>query len=352
MKNIATMALKPGMIVAQDVYTYQNELIVAAGTKVDINTVKKLNLYQVMVVMIMEEIDFATTYYEKTRLSEGFIKFSEAYNRVMPAYKHKMMNFVMNNAPISLDVLVQQYLEIFTTVDNKTRILDYLYNMQPSEDDLTHAHCLNSALIAGVFALWLNLCPDETTNLILSGFLYDIGKLKLPYSLIWKPDKLTDVEFMKIKTHTILGFDMLKELNLSDHIIKATLQHHERCDGSGYPSKLKGDQISKFARIIAIIDTYDAMTSARMYRESKHPFQVIASFESMGFHKFGEEIIRPICMNIAQNMVGNSVLLSNKQTCEVVKIKENPISCPIVKNPDGFFLDMSINEHLSILSIN
>ena len=348
------MALKPGMIIAHDVFNYQNELVVRAGTTADVNTLKKLNLYQIMVVTVMEEIDFATTYYEKTRLSQGFIQFNEAYNRVMPAYKNKMMNFVGNHDTISLGMLMQFYQDIVEKVENKNRTLDYLYNMQPSEDDLTHAHCLNSALIAGVFASWLDMNPVETNTLVQCGFLYDIGKLKLPYSLIWKPGKLTDVEFMKIKTHTMIGFDLLKDLNLSEHIIKATLQHHERCDGTGYPSKLKENQISKYAKIIAVIDAYDAMTSARMYRQSKHPFEVIASFEDMGFHKFGEEIIRPICVNIAQNMVGNSVLLSNGQICEVRKlnIDKDPIACPIVKNPDGLFLDMSINDHLTIQSIN
>ncbi|MCL2719354.1 MAG: HD domain-containing protein [Lachnospiraceae bacterium] len=352
MKNIATMALRPGMVIAHDVFNYQNELIVAGGTTADVNILRKLNLYQVMVVTVMEDIDFATTYYEKTRLSTGFIAFNEAYNRVMPVYKQNMINFINNNVPISLGTLMQIYQEIVGKVDNKNRILDYLYNMQPSEDDLTHAHCLNSALIAGVFALWLGMNPVETNTLVQCGFLYDIGKLKLPYSLIWKPDKLTDVEFMKIKTHTMIGFDLLKDLNLSEHIIKATLQHHERCDGTGYPSKLKGEQISKYAKFIAVIDAYDAMTSARMYRQSKHPFQVIASFEDMGFHKFDEAIIRPICMNIAQNMIGNCVILSNGQNCEITKIKENPISRPIVKNPDGLYLDLSINEHLDIQSIN
>lgn len=351
MKDIAVMALTPGAIIANDIRNYQNELIVAAGTKVDANTINMLNLYSVMVVTVMEDIDFATTYYEKTRLSQGFIKFNEAYNRAMLIFKKKMVNFLLTNAPVSGESLMELYQQIVDPVNDKNRILDYLYNMHPSEDDLTHAHFLNSALIAGVFASWLDLTRVETNTLVQCGFLYDLGKLRLPHSLIWKPDKLTDVEFMKIKTHTMIGFDMLKDMHLNENVIKATLQHHERCDGSGYPSKLKGNQINKFAKIIAIIDAYDAMTSARMYRQSKHPFQVIESFEDMGFHKFDEEIIRPICEKIAENMVGNSVVLSNGQICEIIKIKD-PISRPIVKNPDGFFLDLNINEHLTIQSIS
>ncbi len=351
MKDIARMALKPGMEIAKDVYNYQNELLIPAGTKVDANVMTKLNRYSVMCVTVMEEIDYATTYFEKTRLSPGFIKFNEAYNKAMPIYKANMINFISNNTPFQLGQLMHIYYDITNQVENMNKLLDYLYNMLPSEDDLTHAHCLNSALIAGVFASWLNLSLENTQILVQCGFCYDIGKLKLPNSLIWKPDRLTDVEFMRMKTHTILGYELLKDMRVNQHIIKATLMHHERCDGSGYPSKLKGEQIDTFAKLVAIIDSYEAMTSARTYRQSKHPFQVIASFEETGFAKYDERLIKPILIMIAKNMVGNTVMLSNGYEVEVIKINESYISKPIVKTADGIMLDLSINDTLEIRSI-
>ncbi len=351
MKNIATMALKPGMEIAADIYNYRNELVFTAGTKVDANVIRKLNLYSVVVVTVMEELDYATTYFEKTRLSPGFIRFSEAYDKVMPVYKGMMIHFTTNRVPIVMKQLMKIYHDIADQVEDQIKILDYLYNMLPSEDDMTHAHCLNSALIAGVFARWLNLSPENTDVLIQCGFCYDIGKLRLPNSLIWKPDKLTDVEFMKMKTHTLLGFELLKDLELDQHIIKATLMHHERCDGSGYPSRLKGSQIDMFAKLVAIIDSYEAMTSARIYRQSKHPFQVIASFEESGPDKYDERLLKPILLHIAEHMAGNSVLLSNGQQAEVARINPSAISRPIVKYPDGLLIDLSINESLEIQSI-
>jgi HD-GYP domain-containing protein (c-di-GMP phosphodiesterase class II) len=244
--------------------------------------------------------------------------------------------------------LMQVYYDIVNRVNDPNKILDYLYTLVHGEDDLTHAHCLNSALIAGVFASWMNLSLENTNILIQCAFCYDIGKLKLPNALLWKPGKLTDVEFMKIKTHTMLGFDLLKDSSLNHHIIKATLMHHERCDGTGYPSKLKGPQIDTYAKLVAIIDSYEAMSSPRAYREPKHPFEVIASFEETGLDKYDRQMISPLLRRIAEHMVGNTVTLNNGAVVVVSQIKPDQISKPIVQTADGFMVDLSMNESLKI----
>lgn len=350
MRSIARTALVNGMEVANDVFNYQKELIIPAGTIIDTGVIRKLNIYSIVAVNIMEDVDYATTYFDKTRLSKGFISFNETYNKVLPLYKEHMINCISHKVPISTELLLRLFHQIIDPVKDKNNILDYLYNMPPGADDMTHAHCLNSALIAGVFAPWLKLSPENSEILVLCAFCYDVGKLMLPNSLIWKPDKLTDAEFIKIKSHTLLGFELLKDLNLNPHIIKATLMHHERCDGSGYPSRIKGERIDTFAKLVAIIDCYEAMTSARMYRQSKHPFKVIASFEEMGFPRFDARLLQPILFNIAHHLVGKTVLLSNEQQAQIVKINSEWISRPLVKSADDIMIDLSI-ESLEIMGL-
>lgn len=350
MKDIARMALQQGMEIAVDVTNSAGEVIVKAGTKVSDYTIQKLSRHNIMLVTIMEEIDYAVTYFEKIRLSEGFKKFEHIYNNSMPVYKKIMNDFVNSNVQIPIYELLQIYEDITSSVSNPETILDYLYNMLPTEDDMTFAHCLNSALIAGVFGNWLCMKPEEIEILIQCGFFYDIGKLKLPYELIWKPGKLTPIEFTKIKTHTILGFQMIQDQPLDDHILKATLTHHERFDGSGYPSKLHDKQIDKYARIISIIDAYEAMTSARTYRESKHPFQVIQIFENDGI-KYDTEILNPILFHIANHMVGLKVLLNNDVKAEVVVINQVNMARPLLKDDNNTFIDLMARKDLEIIGI-
>lgn len=350
MKDIARMALQPDMVIAQDIVGNTGDIIVKAGTKVTDYTIQKLARYNIMLVTIMEDVDYAVTYFEKIRLSENFRKFEKTYNNYMPSYKNIMNDFIVSNKAISIDDLLAVYNKILESVDDKDKLLDYLYNMLPTEDDLTYAHCLNSALIAGVFGKWLSLSDDEINLLVQCAFFYDIGKLKLPYELIWKPSKLTPLEFAKIKTHTILGFQLLQDLPIDENILKATLSHHERYDGSGYPSKLHDVQINKYARIIAIIDSYEAMTSARTYRKSKHPFQIIDIFQQDAI-KYDMEVLKPILSRIANHMVGLQVLLDNDIKAEVIMINQIDMSRPLLRDDAGTFIDLFERKDLKILGI-
>ncbi len=217
---------------------------------------------------------------------------------------------------------------------------------------MTHAHCLNSALLAGVFGTWWELPQDDVMLLIQCGFFYDIGKLKLPQDLLWKSEKLTDLEYTKLKTHTMLGFELLKDQpEIGEPVIKATLQHHERCDGSGYPSKLKGDKINIFAKYIAVIDAYEAMTSARTYRQPLNPFQVIENFEREGYEKYEKAILQPILYHIAATQLGFMVRLSNDEEASVYTINKDNLARPLLKRKDGKFIDLSSKPELTITAI-
>lgn len=332
MKNIARMALENGMVLAEDVYSYQNQLIFPKDTVIDENVITKLARHSIMVVSIKEEIDFAVTHFEKVRLSAGFRSFELTYHNCMSIFRKHMAAFVEQGTPVKISTLMEIYTTLASRAGNGEQMLDYLYNMLPSEDDLTHAHCLNSALIAGVFGNWLNLPKENIDLLIQCGFFYDIGKLKLPQDLLWKSGKLTDLEFTRLKTHTMLGFDMLKDCGMDEHIIKAALMHHERCDGTGYPSKLHSSQIDIYAKYIAIIDAYEAMTSARTYRQSLNPFQVIANFEKDGYVKYDETILRPILSHIAATQLGFNVRLSNDAEAQIIRINENALARPVLQS--------------------
>ena len=350
MKNVARMALENGMVIGEDVYSYKNKLLYPKDTVVDDSVVARLARYSIMCVSIMEDIDYATTHFEKVRLSSEFKTFELTYNNCMSIYRKLMKGFVEQGTPAKMGSLMELYVKISSRARGGEQLLDFLYNMLPSEDDMTYAHCLNSALIAGVFGTWLNLSKEDIYLLIQCAFFYDIGKLKLPQDLLWKSGKLTDLEFTKLKTHTMLGFDMLKDRDMDEHVLKATLMHHERCDGSGYPSKLRSDKIDIFAKYIAIIDAYEAMTSARTYRVSLNPFQVIANFEKEGYVKFDEEILKPILSHIAATQIGFTVRLTNDVEAKVVQINEAHLTRPLLQAGDEM-IDLAKDLELDIGAI-
>ena len=157
-----------------------------------------------------------------------------------------------------------------------------------------------------------------------------------------KPGSLTDEEFAKIKQHPALGYEILKrQPDLDSRIKKAALMHHERCDGSGYPTGLTEDYIDNFAMIVAIADVYDAMTAARSYRSPLCPFEVISKFEEDGFQKYHTKYILVFLKQIASTYQSNRVILSDGRGCTIVMLNQNALSRPIVQFDDKSCLDLS-----------
>lgn len=137
-----------------------------------------------------------------------------------------------------------------------------------AKDQYTHGHSMRVTLYSLALAKALNLPDDLLEEIETTGLLHDIGKIAIPEKILLKPGKLTEEEYNVIKTHPELGqklVDGIEKLRLISNWLKS---HHERYDGKGYPDGLSGEQIPVSSRIIAIADTYDAMTSNRSYRNA------------------------------------------------------------------------------------
>lgn len=338
MKIIARMALEPGMVLGEDIL-YQGRVLYAADTKVDSLMIEKLNRYSVMCVTVKEDVDFASTHYERIRFDRNFRAFEQQYNSCLFAYKKAMQGFLDTGTVIVDETLFDIFHTLFQYISSGSVLLDYLYNMVPNEDELTYTHCLNSALLAGAFADWLSMNSETKKILVLCGFYYDIGKLKLPYEILWKPDRLTDEEYTLVKSHPVVGYSLLRNTDLNPHVKNAVIMHHERLDGSGYPYHMSGGKIDVFARYIAIIDAYIAMASPRSYRDALTPLQILEIFER-SMDKYDVELLMPLMKRIADAQIGTMVRLNDDSIWEVLIIHPNKFSRPILKNENSQLLDL------------
>lgn len=349
MKAVAVMALTPGMILGEDVVC-QGKVIYPAGTKLDKSMIDKINRYSIMCATVMEDVDFASTHYEKIRFNEDFRRFERDYGTALMQYKSLMCTFLQTGAQVPDSSLLQIYHNLYADIASGAVLLDYLYNMMPNEDELTFSHCLNSALLAGTIADWLSMDSEVKNNLILCGFYYDIGKLRLPYELLWKPGKLTAEEFKIIQTHPVVGYALVRGLALDNHIKNAVIMHHERLDGSGYPYHMRGQKIDVYARYIAIIDAYIAMASPRSYRNALTPLQILGNFER-DMSKFDIELLVPVMKRIADVQIGTRIQTSDDRIWEVLIIHPNKFSRPILKNDSNEILDLLQHPELEIIKM-
>ena len=181
--------------------------------------------------------------------------------------------------PIELLETIKSGIDKFDLAHNKTAMLKDLRELfyktiksissaLDAKDPYTHGHSMRVTLYSLVLAKELGLDDKTLEEIETAGLLHDIGKVGIPQSILCKPGKLTDEEFEVMKSHPEQGEKIVKKIKKLDIISDWLKTHHERWDGKGYPSGLKGEEIPISARIIALADTYDAMTSTRSYRQA------------------------------------------------------------------------------------
>jgi PAS domain S-box-containing protein len=163
----------------------------------------------------------------------------------------------------SEEELKQSYQKLKKTMD---AAIDTMSRIIEAKDPYTSGHQHRVCQLAVPLAQELGLPEDKIEGIRIASLIHDIGKIGLPTEILSKPSKLTDIEFSLIKGHSQIGYDILKSIDFSYPIAQIVLQHHEKLNGSGYPNKLKSDEIMLEAKIIGIADVVEAMSSFRPYR--------------------------------------------------------------------------------------
>ncbi len=357
MKRIGTSNLTPGMVTAEDIYNYNNQLIIPKGLVLDDKTIAKLDYYSILSVRIEDEkvninpegLAYSRTYSEKIKASPEFVRFKEEFDKDVENFKNVINDVVVKGSPLDIDKLMNHTLNILDIGATTPNLLDMLHCMR-EYDDATYIHSMNVALICNVMARWLRMSDDQVSKATVSGLLHDVGKTQIPDDIIRKPAKLSPQEYSIIKRHPQAGYEILKKSDIDPDILNAVLMHHEKFDGSGYPLGLTGPQIPIFARMVSIADVYDAMTSARPYRGPLCPFKTIEVFEEEGLQKYDPQFIMTFLENVVNTYLLNSVRLSNGERGTIVYINKDHLSAPTIRT-DSDFIDLSHRKDLAIEAI-
>lgn len=154
--------------------------------------------------------------------------------------------------------------------------IEILRHTVEAKDPYTRGHSDRVSEYAVLLGKKLNLTDEDIEKLKIGGLFHDIGKIGIPDSILLKESKLTDEEYIKIKEHPVIGYNILENADMFKNILDIIKYHHERFDGNGYPEKLAGENIPYLARVTSIVDSFDAMTSKRSYRDSL-PMDVVKS---------------------------------------------------------------------------
>jgi putative nucleotidyltransferase with HDIG domain len=199
-------------------------------------------------------------------------------------------------------------------------------------DDYTFLHSVSVCTMLTSFSKAVGLDVATTHDVALGALLHDIGKMRVNLSVLNKPAKLSDEEFLHMKSHVVLGSDLLRQMSGVPKIAFEPLEmHHERFDGSGYPNGLAGMEISQVGRMSAIVDVYDAITSDRCYHDPMSPADGIRKlFEWSKFH-FDPELVQIFVKSIGIYPVGTLVRLESGRLGIVIEQRESNLLTPVVR---------------------
>jgi putative nucleotidyltransferase with HDIG domain len=212
-----------------------------------------------------------------------------------------------------------------------------------NKDEYTFQHSVGVAALLIAFCRGLDLDEETIRQAGIGGMVHDVGKMQTPDRILNKPDRLTEEEFTVMRHHVVASREILEITpNISQTALHVAAQHHERYDGSGYPNRLKGDQISPIGQMAAIIDVYDAITSDRVYHKGMPPTEALRKmFEWSKFH-FKPELVHAFARVVGIYPVGALVRLESGRLAVVVEHRESNMLHPLVR----VMFDGKRNYHL------
>ena len=199
-------------------------------------------------------------------------------------------------------------------------------------DEYTYMHSVAVSALMAQLAKTLGMDEAEQHQAATAGLLHDIGKVGVPNEILNKPGRLTEDEFKAVRNHPRNGHELLARGGEFDEVaLDVCLHHHERIDGRGYPDRLNGDQITRFAKMGAICDIYDAISSNRPYKSAWTPFESLRQMASWGKGHLDPDIFREFVQSIGVYPVGSIVKLKSNRLAIVTEQNINQLRNPVLK---------------------
>ena len=240
--------------------------------------------------------------------------------------------------------------EINLSMERNSNALLSLIRLKTA-DEYTYLHSVAVCVLMVALGKQFGLRGEELKEVGVAGLLHDIGKMAVPGDILNKPGKLTDEEFEIVKSHPRRGWEILKSVyHTGEPALDVCLHHHERMDGKGYPEKLSADTLTLHARMGAVCDVYDAITSDRCYKKGWEPAEAIKKMASWKDGHFDETVFRAFVKTVGIYPNGTLVKLKSGRLGVVLEQSEKSLMTPLIRvffsiRADGYIpvemIDMS-----------
>jgi len=330
MRLISINILKSGMKIGRTIYNEAGHPLLKADAIVSDRIIERLKQLNIRYVYIDDLISSGIEVEESVPTEKRM----KIVNQITDSF-HKIKGLNFQDASLVLDkqskvigVIVDDLLDsILNSEEILTVLTDaFLY------DEYLYQHSFQVTLYSLAIAKELGYSSNDLRNIGIGAMLHDVGKLMVPTSILLKPGRLSDEEYETMKHHTTYGFEILRNLHtISLLVAHCAFQHHERLDGSGYPRGLVDYEIHPYAKVIAVADVFDAVTSNRVYREKMLPSQGICIIDAGSGTLYDAKVVEALKRSVVHYPNGTIVMLSDGRRGVVAKQNIADSSRPIIR---------------------
>ena len=330
MRLISINILKSGMKIGRTIYNEAGHPLLKADAIVSDRIIERLKQLNIRYVYIDDLISSGIEVEESVPTEKRM----KIVNQITDSF-HKIKGLNFQDASLVLDkqskvigVIVDDLLDsILNSEEILTVLTDaFLY------DEYLYQHSFQVTLYSLAIAKELGYSSNDLRNIGIGAMLHDVGKLMVPTSILLKPGRLSDEEYETMKHHTTYGFEILRNLHtISLLVAHCAFQHHERLDGSGYPRGLVDYEIHPYAKVIAVADVFDAVTSNRVYREKMLPSQGICIIDAGSGTLYDAKVVEALKRSVVHYPNGTIVMLSDGRRGVVAKQNITDSSRPIIR---------------------
>ena len=331
MRYVKIDNLKDGMVLVNAIYDNRDKILLRETNKINPLAIRKIRElgYAGVYIYDEDEIPVSTT-----------IIPDELRIRAIRHLKKLDVDECLEIAGMIAESLFRMPMKLMETI--------YL----STAENYTYSHCVNVCLLATITGIGMELTELEVTTLAQAALLHDIGKSVVAPEILDKPGSLTQEEWEEVQKHPEYGYNILKRNDMISSVARvAVYEHHENADGTGYPRGLKGEKIHLYAKIIHIADVYDALTSKRCYKDAMNPADAMEYLMSKAGTMFDATVLQVFLRHVALYPIGCMVKLSNGKKATVVTNNASFLSRPIVKQEDGFILNLMEHPFITITKL-
>ncbi|WP_235949832.1 HD-GYP domain-containing protein [Paenibacillus apii] len=332
MRLVPVNRLQEGMKLGKKIYNDEGLVLLADGVELTGPLIGRLARMDIGYVYVhdslTEDVDIPTMLHDETR--------NQALKAIRTQFQDMSNSSGIRKGFYHLDKKFSNIMDsILDDMSSQEDPMIMLHDMHTT-DNYLYVHSLNVCLYTLVLGIAHGYSSSDLKVLGLGSLLHDIGKTQIPIKIVQKPGMLSDEEFRHMQAHTDIGFKILKEEpNIPLLAAHCAYQHHERINGSGYPRGIRGPEIHEYAKWIGVADSYDAMTSNRVYKKALLPHQAVEALYVGSGTLYEQNQLEIFRDRVAIYPIGLNVKLSTGETGVVVSIDPSLPHRPVVRVIEG-----------------